>query len=70
MPHPGGDRDPIALDLHPTAPAVSQLAAGEIAVERLALQRQAGRHPLDDAGEAGAVGLPRGGQLERHLAQG
>ena len=55
-----GDVDAIALDLHPPAAAVAELAAGQVAVERLAVEREPGRQPLDDAGEAGAVRLAGG----------
>ena len=66
MPDPGGDLDAVALDLHPPAPPVAELAAAQVAVQRLALEHQPGGHALDDAGEARAVRFAGGGQLERH----
>ena len=42
------------------------LPAREVAVQRLAVEHQAGREPLDDAGESGAVGLSRRDQVQRH----
>ena len=41
-----GDLDPVALDLHPPAAAVAELAASQVAVQRVALQRQPGGHAL------------------------
>src|ERR1700683_1983352 len=55
--HTPGYRDAVVLDLHPAAASVAQLAARQIAIERLAIQRQSGRQAFEDAGEAGAVRL-------------
>ena len=60
MAHAAGHRHPVALDLHPAAAAVAELAAGQVAVERLAVKLQAGGQALDDAGQARAVRLAGG----------
>ena len=59
--------DLVALDLHPPAAAVAELAAGKIAVERVAVELEAGRQPLDDAGQARAVRLAGGRQVPWRL---
>ena len=38
MPHAAGDLHLVALDLHPAAATVAELAAREVAVERLAVE--------------------------------
>jgi hypothetical protein len=60
-----GDVDAIALDLHPAATAVAELPAGHVAVEQLALELQARGQALDDAGQAGPVGLTGGDEMQR-----
>jgi hypothetical protein len=47
--------DRVALDLHPPAPSVAELAAGHVAVDPLAVELEAGGQALDDRGQAGAV---------------
>ena len=69
MAHAGGDVDAVALDLHPPAAAVAELAAGQVAVQGLAIELQAGGHALHDAGEAGAVRLAGGGQCRAMSAR-
>ena len=64
--HAGGDLGAVALDLHAPAAAVAELAAGHVGVERILGQAQAGGQALDDAGQAGAVGLAGGDQTEAH----
>ena len=64
--HAAGDLGAVALDLHAPATTVAQLAPGHVAVERLLVERQPGGQALDDAGEAGAVGLPGGDEAQRH----
>jgi hypothetical protein len=66
VPDAAGDFDAVALDLHPPAAAVAQLAASQVAVQRLAIQLQTGGHALDDAGESGTVRLARCGQRQGH----
>src|SRR3954470_1164301 len=61
---PGGDLRAVALDLHAPAAAVAELAARHVAVDRLAIELEAGGQPLDDAGQAGAVRLAGGDELE------
>ena len=63
---PAGDVGAVGLDLHAAAAAMAELAAREVAVERLALELQAGWQALDDAGESGAVRLAGRDQLQRH----
>src|SRR4051794_35920542 len=60
----GGDLRAVALDLHPSAAAVAQLAAGHVAVDRLAVELEAGGQALDDAREAGPVRLAGRDELE------
>src|SRR6185437_6215221 len=55
---PPGDLDLVALDLHPPTPAVPELAACQVAIDRVAVQGQPRRQPLEDARQAGAMGLP------------
>jgi hypothetical protein len=62
----GGDLGRIALDLHPPAAAVAELAPRHVAVHRFAVELQPGGQALDDAGEPGAVALPGGDESQRH----
>ena len=66
--HPAGDLRAVALDLHPPAAAVAELAARHVAVDRLAVELEARGQALDDAGQAGAVRLAGGDELQRHRA--
>ena len=61
----GADLGRVGLDLHPAAAAVAELAPGHVAVERLAVELEPGRHALDDRHEPRPVRLPRGGEAER-----
>ena len=61
----GADLDRVGLDLHPPAAAVAELAPRHVAVERLAVELEPGRHALDDRDQAGPVRLARGGEAER-----
>ena len=58
----------VALDLHPPAAAVPELAARHVGVDLLGVQLQAGRQALDDRGQAGPVGLAGGGEAQDHAA--
>ena len=58
------DLDGVALDLHPPAAPVAELAAGHVRVEPLAVQLEAGGQALDDRHEPGPVRLARGGEAE------
>jgi hypothetical protein len=68
MPDPASDLDLVLLDLHPPPTPMAELAPREVAIQRVAVQRQPGRDAFEDAREAGAVGLAGGGQSERHGA--
>ena len=61
-----GDLGLVALDLHPPAAAVAELAAAEVAVDRLTVELEAGRQTFDDAGQTGAMRLARGRQVQAH----
>jgi hypothetical protein len=43
VPDAAGNRHAVTLDLHPAAAAMAELAACQIAVERVAVERQPGR---------------------------
>ena len=64
--HAGGDLGAVALDLHPPAAAVAELAAGHVAIDRGKVELEARRETLDDAGQAGPVGFPGGDDAQRH----
>ena len=66
MADPGADLDRVALDLHPPAAAVAELAPRHVAVERLAVELEAGGQALDDRDQAGAVRFARGRETEGH----
>ena len=66
MTNAAGDLGGVALDLHSSAAAVAQLAAGHVVVEVLGPQLKARGQALDDAGETGAVRLAGGDETERH----
>ena len=68
VPDPARHLDSVALDLHPTAAAMSELASLKVAVERVAVELEPGRHPLEDARQARAVRLAGGCEAERHCA--
>ena len=61
-----GDLGGVALDLHPPAAAVAELAAGHVVVEILGAHAEARGQALDDAGQAGAVRLAGRYETERH----
>ena len=48
MAHAGADLDRVPLDLHPPAAAVAELAPRHLAIERLSIKLQAGRHALEN----------------------
>ncbi len=48
----------VGLDLHPPAAAVAELAAREVGVDVLGVEREAGGQALQHREERGAVGLP------------
>jgi hypothetical protein len=64
--HPSGYLGGVALDLHASAAAVSQLAARHVDVDVARRQLEAGRQPLDDAGQAGTMRLAGRYEMERH----
>ena len=66
MAYPAGHLGAVALDLHPPAAAMPELAARHVAVEVLRRQLEAGRQALDDARQAGAVRLAGGYKSELH----
>ena len=68
MTHAGADLDRVALDLHPAAAPVAELAASHLAVEALAIELEARGKPLDDRDQAGAVRLAGGCEAERVIA--
>src|SRR5579884_1200357 len=71
VPDPAADRDAIALDLHPPAAAVAELPARQIAIDRVPVDLEARGKTVDDAGEAGAMGLAGGDQMQLgHLPGG
>jgi hypothetical protein len=45
---------------------VTELTAGHVAVDRLAIELEAGREPFDDAGQARSVGLAGGDDAQAH----
>src|SRR5262249_37329253 len=61
-----GDLGGVSLDLHPSPPAVAELAAREVRVQILGAHLQAGRQTLEYAGQAGSVRLAGGSETERH----
>ena len=48
--------DRVALDLHPAATAMAELAPRHVAIERLAIELEPGREALDDRNQAGSAG--------------
>src|SRR4051794_28513831 len=69
MAHSRGHLGAVALDLHPPAAAVAELAPREIAVHVLRAQLETGRKALYDCREAGAVRLAGGGEADGHGPQ-
>ena len=63
---PGADLDRVALDLHPAAAAMAELAARHVAVERLAIELEPGRQALDDRDQPGAVRFARCREPQSH----
>ena len=64
----GGHLGAVLLDLHAPAAAVAELAPGEVAVDVLGAQLEAGGQALDDGGEPRAVGFPGCYEAKRHGA--
>src|SRR5947208_16268386 len=58
----------VTLDLHAPAAPVAGLAASHVGVDGLAVELEARRDALDDAGQARAVRLARRDELQRHSA--
>ena len=59
----------VALDLHPAAAPVAELAALHVAPDRLWIERQARGQAFDDARQARAVGLAGSDEAEgRHAS--
>ena len=66
----GADLGRVLLDLHAPAAAVAELTARHVAVEGTPGRARARRASLDDRGQAGAVGLPGGYEVEtRHATR-
>ena len=61
-----GDFRLVVLDLHPPTAPVAMLAAGEIAVDALAIEAHARRHAADDDRELRAVGFAGRRECEPH----
>ena len=55
----------VMLDLHPPAATVTELPARHVAIDRVAVQLEAGRKPLEHAGETRAVRLPGGDHAQQ-----
>ena len=64
--HPGADLDRVALDLHPPAAAMAELAPRHVAIERRPLQPEPGWHALDDRNQARPVRLARCCECQSH----
>ena len=64
--HAGGDLGAVLLDLHTPAAAMAELATGEVGVDVLGTQLEAGRQALDDRGQPWTVGLAGGDEAKRH----
>ena len=62
----GADLDRVALDLHAAAAPVAELAPGHVAVQRLAVQLEAGGQALDDRDQPRAVRLARCREAKFH----
>ena len=66
--HAADDLGLVVLDLHPPAAAVAVLPPGQVAVDALAVEADAGRHPGDDDGELRPVRLAGADEAEaRHV---
>jgi len=61
---PGADLDGVGLDPHPATATVAELAPRHVAIERLAVELEPGRHALDDRDQAGPMRLACGGETE------
>src|ERR1039458_10369684 len=55
----------LSLDLRPPAATMTELPARHVTVDRVAVQLQAGRQPLEHAGKARAVRLPGGDHAQQ-----
>ena len=64
--HAAGHVHLVALDLHPPAASVAELAPRQIPVQALAIELEPGGKTLDDAGQSRPVRLARGCQVQRH----
>ena len=65
VPDARADLDRVALDLHPAAAAVAELAPRHLAVDPLAGELEARGNALDDRDQPGAVRLAGGCEAER-----
>ena len=63
------DRGAVLLDLHAAAAAVTELAAGEVVVDVVGRQCEAGRHAFDHGDQAGTVRFAGGCEAQMHCAQ-
>jgi hypothetical protein len=64
VPDPAPDRRAIGLDLHAPAAPVAELAAREVTVDPVAVDRQPRREALDDGDEARPVGFSGCGEAQ------
>jgi hypothetical protein len=65
VPDAAGKFDAVFLDAHAAAPPVAFLATGEIGVDHVSSDRQAGWNTLEDGEKTFPVGLPRV-QISQH----
>ena len=61
----GADLDRVALDLHPPAAAVPELAPRHVGIDPPAIELEPRGQPLDDRDQPGAVRLAGGGETKR-----
>ena len=66
MPEAREHLDGVGLELLPRAPAVSELAAPQVGVDRLSVEPQPGGEPGEDGHERGTVRFSCGDEAERH----
>src|SRR5262245_63244966 len=69
VPYPRADLDGVALDLHPPAAPVTELAPSHVAVERGPVELEPGRDALHDRDQPRAVGLARCGEPQSHAGE-
>ena len=67
---PRGHLGAVGLDLHAPAATVPELPPGQIAIQVLRRQLEAGRQPLEHRHETGAVRLAGGRETQGHFTSG